>query len=124
MFLFFIVLKVLSFQVMFSTILQLDVVIHEMLHAMGGRHEQSRMDRPHYMEIMWNKIKDGYANNFDVADTKDDAPYDLSSVMQYDLSVRRIVLSPFRGSCRSVAHERPGGYSVIHIKKLQFTVSF
>lgn len=66
--------------------LYLDVVIHEMLHAMGGRHEQSRMDRPHYMEIMWNKIIDGYANNFDVADTKDDAPYDLSSVMQYDLS--------------------------------------
>lgn len=101
---------------MFSTILQLDVVIHEMLHAMGGRHEQSRMDRPHYMEIMWNKIIDGYANNFDVADTKDDAPYDLSSVMQYDLSVRRIVLFPFRGRCRSEAPERPGGYSVIHIK--------
>lgn len=74
-----------------------------MLHAMGGRHEQSRIDRPHYIEITWNNIINGYANNFDVADTKDDAPYDLSSVMQYGLGVRRIVFSPSHGSCRSVA---------------------
>lgn len=74
-----------------------------MLHAMGGKHEQSRIDRPHYIEITWNNIINGYANNFDVADTKDDAPYDLSSVMQYGLGVRRIVFSPSHGSCRSVA---------------------
>lgn len=73
-----------------------------MLHAMGGRHEQSRIDRPHYIEITWNNIINGYANNFDVADTKDDAPYDLSSVMQYGLGVRRIVFSPSHGSCMQV----------------------
>lgn len=67
---------------------QLDVVIHEMLHAMGGDHEQTRGDRNRHVKFNWdNMIEKNAYNNF-LQPTKNDAPYDLSSIMQYGLWVR------------------------------------
>lgn len=59
-----------------------------MLHAMGGRHEQSRADRMREIQILWDNIDSGYAYNFEVQNTKDEVPYDMGSVMQYALWVR------------------------------------
>ncbi|KAM9316389.1 meprin A subunit alpha [Gastrophryne carolinensis] len=63
------------------------IVEHELLHALGFYHEQSRTDRDDYVEIWWNEITDGMGHNFNVYDdiyiTDLNTPYDYESVMHY-----------------------------------------
>jgi hypothetical protein len=59
--------------------------IHELLHALGQKHEQSRPDRDTYVTVEFAKISAGKQNNFEV-DAKEDTvrPYDMLSLMHYD----------------------------------------
>src|ERR1043166_6483234 len=63
------------------------VVIHELLHALGYPHEQSRPDREMFVEILTGNIESGREGNFDVTDgwlpNSTDTPYDFRSVMHY-----------------------------------------
>lgn len=60
--------------------------IHEMLHAMGSHHEQSRSDRDNYVTMHWDNIRGGTGNNnMAKANTFDNNPYDAESAMQYSL---------------------------------------
>ncbi|XP_053317208.1 meprin A subunit alpha [Spea bombifrons] len=63
------------------------VVEHEILHALGFYHEQSRTDRDDYVEIWWNEITEGLEHNFNKYDdgfiTDLNTPYDYESVMHY-----------------------------------------
>ncbi|XP_064364396.1 meprin A subunit alpha [Dromaius novaehollandiae] len=63
------------------------VVEHEVLHALGFYHEQSRMDRDDYVTVWWDEILTGMEHNFlkydDSYITDLNTPYDYESVMHY-----------------------------------------
>eukprot|EP00111_Clytia_hemisphaerica_P005832 TCONS_00016883-protein len=60
---------------------------HEILHALGFWHEQSRNDRDKYVEILWENISPGKENNFEKYDRQSsknmNSVYDPSSLMHY-----------------------------------------
>jgi len=70
-----------------SNCLYKGIVMHEILHALGFYHEQSRNDRDKYVEIFWENIAKGRENNFakqsvDTAELLGE-PYDFDSIMHY-----------------------------------------
>lgn len=60
-------------------------VAHEILHAAGLWHEQSRSDRDQHIRILWQNIESGKEHDFDIhaTDGIDFGPYDLQSIMHY-----------------------------------------
>lgn len=57
---------------------------HELGHALGLYHEQSRTDRDTYVTINWDNIEDGKEGNFELeAGSGRYGPYDFDSVMHY-----------------------------------------
>nr|XP_022312335.1 uncharacterized protein LOC111117490 [Crassostrea virginica] len=59
------------------------ISVHEMLHRIGQRHEQSRSDRDQYVKIAWNEISPDWRYNYYRRLTYNRNPYDIGSVMQY-----------------------------------------
>jgi hypothetical protein len=59
--------------------------VHEMLHALGTWHEQSRSDRDNHITINFANITAGKEHNFDkhIADGIDVGSYDCGSIMHY-----------------------------------------
>lgn len=59
-------------------------ILHEVLHALGFWHEQSRDDRDTWVSIDWKNIRAGQEHNFAERDTVDfGSAYDLKSIMHY-----------------------------------------
>ena len=63
------------------------IVMHELMHAAGFWHEQSRADRDDYITINWANIQTGMEFNFLKYDLRKidhlGAKYDTCSVMHY-----------------------------------------
>ncbi|XP_051781598.1 meprin A subunit alpha-like [Erpetoichthys calabaricus] len=63
------------------------VIEHELLHALGFYHEQSRTDRDDYVNIHWEEVQQGKEHNFvkynDSFITDQNTPYDYESIMHY-----------------------------------------
>ncbi|XP_070707463.1 high choriolytic enzyme 1-like isoform X1 [Pempheris klunzingeri] len=60
------------------------IVQHEINHALGFQHEQTRSDRDRYVRINWQNINPRMAYNFYRQDTNNlNTPYDYSSIMHY-----------------------------------------
>ncbi|XP_060069837.1 blastula protease 10-like [Ylistrum balloti] len=71
-------------------------VIHELCHALGMEHEQSRPDRDNYVTILWNNTIDGEDNgNMVKYDTDETNPYDYESLLQYRLKAFAIDSSDY-----------------------------
>ncbi|XP_058957005.2 astacin [Pocillopora verrucosa] len=60
-------------------------VIHEIGHALGFLHEQSRPDRDNYVEIKFENIQSGKEGNFRKSSSVNSlgTPYDYGSIMHY-----------------------------------------
>ena len=67
------------------------VVIHEIMHATGFFHEQSRADRDEFVEVLWDNIEPRMQDNFQKHDLGMidhlGAKYDLCSIMHYGLNL-------------------------------------
>ncbi|XP_036420179.1 high choriolytic enzyme 1-like [Colossoma macropomum] len=60
------------------------IVQHELNHALGFYHEQTRSDRDRYVRINWENISPAMQYNFNKENTNNlNTPYDYSSVMHY-----------------------------------------
>lgn len=63
------------------------VIEHELLHALGFYHEQSRTDRDDYVNIWLDQVTPGLEHNFNKYNddfiTDQNTPYDYESVMHY-----------------------------------------
>uniref|UniRef100_A0AAY4EUP0 Metalloendopeptidase n=1 Tax=Denticeps clupeoides TaxID=299321 RepID=A0AAY4EUP0_9TELE len=61
-----------------------DTVQHELLHALGFNHEQTRSDRDNHIRILYENITPGMEHNFRKINTLNQGtPYDYNSVMHY-----------------------------------------
>lgn len=60
-------------------------IIHEMGHAVGLWHEQSRLDRNRYVTVLYENADKQYAYNFDqeLTNEQDLGGYDFGSIMHY-----------------------------------------
>ena len=74
--------------------LQPHMVIHELGHLVGMWHTHARWDRDAHVIIYWNNLKNPHLTrqNFQKHDNmRLLVPYDLSSIMHYDLNVGNCV---------------------------------
>ncbi|XP_072527463.1 low choriolytic enzyme-like [Salminus brasiliensis] len=61
-----------------------NTVQHELLHALGFNHEQTRSDRDNHIRVVWENIIDNMKHNFNKINTLNQGTsYDYNSVMQY-----------------------------------------
>ena len=81
------------------------VAEHEIFHALGVYHEQSRNDRDQYVTINFANISPGFSGNFNIAGNSEDiGPYDYDSIMHYG----RYAFSIQSGVLETITTKPPG----------------
>ena len=76
---------------------KLGTPIHEIGHALGLFHEQSRPDRDAHVDVLWHNIDSEDLINFRLMDYSEalthNVPYDYGSVMHYASKVGHAVVA-------------------------------
>lgn len=104
---------------------QVSEIIHEIMHALGFVHEQSRPDRDAYLEVLWDHIDPLYQNQFNVVPESfmaalRDAPFDHRSAMLYraETFARSPELPTMRAKSEAKIDPVPTGLSEEDIRRL------
>ncbi|XP_003390431.2 PREDICTED: tolloid-like protein 2 isoform X1 [Amphimedon queenslandica] len=98
------------------------VPAHEIMHALGRYHEQSRADRDRYVRIITRNIRSGYARNFNRHTNSDSQslPYDYLSLMHYGRYAfsknRRCTIVPIPDASVTIGQrDRMSMYDIHHV---------
>lgn len=106
---------------------QLGVVMHELIHALGFWHEQSRFDRDAHVIIHWTNIKPGMWFNFGkgtpIHQQTLDEEYDFGSLMHYGprafaIDQNRPTISALKPTAASRRMGQRTGMSAIDVRKI------
>lgn len=88
------------------------LVAHELCHALGFWHEQSRPDRDDFVRIEWQNIADEREPNFEIRQDSSTlgSPYDYLSIMHYSACAfsECSLCIPLDAGCRSITTLDPG----------------
>ncbi len=60
-----------------------NIIVHEIMHALGFAHEHQRSDRNQYIQVLDNNIHPSSRSQYLLADTINHTPYDYHSTMHY-----------------------------------------
>ncbi|WP_187345325.1 M12 family metallopeptidase [Cystobacter ferrugineus] len=98
--------------------------VHELMHALGFYHEQSRPDRDQYIAINFQNIERGMEDQFDICQdcTTQDIPYEYSSIMHYGAQAftangRDTMVPKQRGAMILEPYDKPG-LTALDVKKI------
>ncbi|MFE8602955.1 M12 family metallopeptidase [Archangium violaceum] len=97
---------------------------HELLHALGFYHEQSRPDRDQYITINFQNVESGLEDQFDVCQdcTTQDIPYEYASIMHYGAEAftknGKATMVPKKAGARVVEPYDKPGLTALDVKKL------
>ncbi|KAL1251482.1 hypothetical protein QQF64_019278 [Cirrhinus molitorella] len=107
------------------------IVQHELNHALGFYHEQTRSDRDKYVKINWENISPDMAYNFQKQNTNNqNTPYDYGSIMHYGKTAFSIqagleTITPIPDETVEIG-QRQGmsNTDILRINKLRFLSAF
>ncbi|XXF76262.1 M12 family metallopeptidase [Myxococcaceae bacterium GXIMD 01537] len=98
--------------------------VHELMHALGFYHEQSRPDRDQFITVNFQNVGRGMESQFDVCQdcTTQAIPYEYASIMHYGAQAftnngRDTMVPKQRGAQLVEPYDKPG-LTALDVKKL------
>ncbi|WP_224366996.1 M12 family metallopeptidase [Hyalangium versicolor] len=98
--------------------------VHELMHALGFYHEQSRPDRDQYITVNFQNVESGLEDQFDVCQdcTTQDIPYEYDSIMHYGAQAftknGKATMVPKKAGAKVVEPYDKPGLTALDVKKI------
>jgi len=101
-------------------------IIHELMHALGFIHEQSRTDRDSYVEILWNNIEPQQRGQFQkvpdlLMEAMNGSDFDFNSIMLYrpDIFAKKSGLPTMKSKSNDHINPSRNGLSPVDLARLE-----